>query len=120
MIIWITGNTGAGKTTLANTLKNVIKNSIVLDGNDMRDVWQDLGMSKKDREENNMRIARLAKNLESQGNNIIVAVIAPYEELRERIKKITNCKFIYIPHDTKRDDAPYEIPKNPDFIYNWK
>jgi len=115
LIIWITGNTGAGKTTLAKTLQTIIQDSIILDGNSMRkSISIDLGLSKEDRIENNLRIARLATKLEEQGFNIIVSVIAPYEELRKQIKKITDCKFIYIPSSNKIE---YEVPKNPDLVY---
>ncbi|MCH7762066.1 adenylyl-sulfate kinase, partial [candidate division TA06 bacterium] len=41
MILWITGNSGAGKTTLAERL--VSRNTIILDGNLLRQVWPGLG-----------------------------------------------------------------------------
>ena len=88
MIIWISGNTGSGKTYLANHLKPFIQNVIHLDGDTMRRVWTDLGLSKEDRWENNLRVARLAKVLHDQTFNVIVSVIAPCIKLREYIDEI--------------------------------
>jgi len=105
MITWITGNSGAGKTVLAKKLNN---NHIILDGDEMRKVWR-LGFSKKDRWEQNLRIARLAKILEKQKFNIIIATICPYVKLRQEVKKITNCKFIYLSGGKKSSKKyPYE------------
>ena len=106
MITWITGNTKTGKTILANKM---LTNEIILDGDDMRTVWK-LGFTKKDRIEQNLRIANLAKILESQGFNIIIATICPYIELRKKVKKITNCKFINLKGGKKPSKKyPYEL-----------
>jgi adenylylsulfate kinase-like enzyme len=106
MITWITGNSGSGKTTLAKRLK---KNEVILDGDDMRAVWPGLGFSQEDRIEQNMRVARLAKNLESQGFDVIVSTICPYKELRSQVQEITNCRFVYLEGGKTGDDYPFEI-----------
>lgn len=108
MILWITGNTGAGKTTLAKRLTG--KNTVVLDGDDLRKVWPGLGLTESDRREQCMRVARLAKLLEGQGFAVLVAVIAPYEDLRRDIQTLTGCKFIYIEGGLSGPDHPYEPP----------
>ena len=105
MITWITGNSGAGKTTLARKMRI---NETILDGDAMRACWPGLGFSKKDRWENNLRIARIAKMLEDQGHDVIVATICPYRELREEVRKITGCKFIYIEGGKTGVQYPYE------------
>jgi len=110
MIIWISGNTGSGKTYLANHLKPYIPNVIHLDGDIMRGVWTDLGLSKKDRWENNLRNARLAKVLHDQTFNVIVSVIAPYIKLREEIDEICRPIWIYMP-SIQQENADYESPK---------
>lgn len=91
MIWWITGNTGSGKTTLSKRMKDVV----VLDGNELRTCW-DLGFSKEDRWEQNLRAAKLAKSLENQGFDVVVATICPYKELRKEVQQITGCMFIYL------------------------
>lgn len=106
MITWITGNSGSGKTTLA---KKIIASDggILLDGDGMRTCWS-LGLSKEDRVENNMRIAKIAKVLDGQGFNVVVATICPYRELREQVKRITKCRFIYLEGGIEGEDYPYE------------
>ena len=106
-VIWITGNSGAGKTTLA---KKMIKSNggILLDGDNMRTVWK-LGFSRKDRWTQNLRIARLANILNKQGFNVVVATICPFKKLRQEVEKITNCKFIYLKGGKKPSKKyPYE------------
>lgn len=88
MIFWICGNSGSGKTTLAKRMVG----AILLDGDDMRKCWE-LGFSKEDRYENNLRIAKIAKLLESQGHDVVVATICPYKELRDIVQEITGCRF---------------------------
>jgi len=104
MVWWITGNSGAGKTTLALQMKDVIH----LDGDVMRMVWQ-LGFSKEDRYEQNLRIARLAKVLRNQGFNVVVSTICPYKDLREKVQEICGCKFIYLEGGKEpNEEYPYE------------
>ncbi len=112
MILWITGNSGAGKTTMAEWLQALAgSNAVVLDGDEMRSVWQDLGFSRNDRWAQNLRVARLAKVLEQQGLLIIVATICPYRALRQEVQRITGCKFLYLPGGKAPSAAyPYEYP----------
>ena len=111
MILWITGNSKAGKTVLANEL--VSNNSIVLDGDDMRKIWPELKYDKKDRIKSNLRVARLAKLFEEKGLDIIVATICPYIELRKQVKKICSCIFVHVPGgESDSKEYPYEMPGN--------
>lgn len=83
---------------------------IILDGDAMRAVWVGMGFSEADRREQNLRVARLAKELEGQGFNVIVATICPYRDLRDEVQKITNCRFIYLSGGKSGDQFPYEEP----------
>ena len=103
MITWFTGNTGSGKTTAAQKLK-----AILLDGDELRRIWPGLSLNKQDRWEQSLRTARLATNLEKQGHDIAVAVIAPYRELRKEIWKICKCKFVYMTKKEGTLEYPYE------------
>lgn len=114
MIFWITGNSGAGKTTLAHNLARA--NDIILDGDALREIWPELGFSREDRWTHNLRVSRLARMLEGQraylGANIFVAVISPYRELRAEVKEICGCQFIYVPGGREpSEEFPYEPPE---------
>ena len=111
MILWLTGNTGAGKTTLAHRLLG--KNTIHLDGDEMREDLGDTGLDENGRRHQNIRIAKLAKRLESQGSSVVVSVICPYEDLRREVETITGCKFIYVKGGRGGEEFPYEPPSNP-------
>ena len=107
MIIWITGQSKSGKSTLARKISQ--GKWIVLDGDSMRrSISSDLGFTEKDRRENNLRIAKLARELDSQGFDVVVATICPYKKLRDEVQKITGCKFIYLGRDINDKNYPYE------------
>lgn len=106
VITWITGNSGAGKTTLAHQSRS---NEIILDGDALRKVWTDLDLTREGRWEHNLRTARLAKMLADQGFGVIVATICPYAELRRHVQSITGCVFVYLHGGhPATDEYPYE------------
>lgn len=118
-IIWLTGNVGAGKTSLAYLLKDRLS-AIVLDGDELRSsISNDLGFGKQDRDEHNLRAARLALILNNQGFNVVVAVIAPFQSTRNKITKLINPYWIHVKGGRwKGKNMPYEIPKNPHLVIN--
>lgn len=113
MIIWFTGNTGAGKTALARRVQDKYENVIILDGDELRAVWPGLSLSDRSRWTQGVRTARLAKMLESQGFLVVVSVICPFEELRQEVKAVCGCDFYYLPGGREGAAFPYEIPQNP-------
>lgn len=106
-LVWLTGQSGAGKTTLAYRISKEL-DYLVLDGDEMRDsISLNAGFSRK---EHNLKIARLAKILSNQ-KNIIVSVIAPMKDVREEITKICNPNWIYLKRDLPdREGHFYEEP----------
>lgn len=93
MIIWIRGARKSGKTTLAKELSTKMQ-AIHLDGDEMRaSISEDLGFSEADRIKNNIRIAKLAKVLESKGYDVVVSTICP-DYVKETVYNLTGCKFI--------------------------
>ncbi len=108
-VFWMHGNSGAGKSKLA--IHFDIPDKVILDADDMREVWTDLGFSKKDRFEQNLRLARMAKVLMIQGLNVCVASICPYKELRKEINKIIPVRWVYVNSpDSKKStkEFPFE------------
>ncbi len=143
-ILWFTGLSGSGKSTIARRLEAEIHNrrlhSFVLDGDNIRHgLNADLGFSPKDREENIRRLGEVAKLFCDAGFVIITSFISPYKQDREMVRKLARNKFIEVFLDCpleecqKRDpkglykkalagkikeftgiSAPYEEPQNPD------
>jgi len=116
MIIWFSGQAGAGKTECASYLADS-KNTIWLDADQMRRMWK-LGYSKEDRERNCHLIAQRAKEYEDKGFTVIVSAIAPYLKLRGELIQKYNIKFICIDPEGRKgreDDEQYEYPNDLQF-----
>jgi len=89
-LIWFTGLSGAGKTTLSLALYEKLKETqkvIYLDGDVVRNgLCDDLGFSKEDRKENLRRIREVAKLFLLEGYTVIAAFISPFREDRDLIR----------------------------------
>ena len=89
MVIWITGMSGVGKTTLANVLvvrlkKIGCKNIVLLDGDAIRDLYgNDLGFKEADRAHQINRMHNLSLFLERQGLIVVVAALYARDDLLE-------------------------------------
>ena len=89
--LWLTGLSGAGKTTIATALADRLRAAgvrvEVLDGDELRDhLSPGLGFSRADRDAHVTRVGYLARLLARHGVIAIVPVIAPYAEARERVR----------------------------------
>jgi bifunctional enzyme CysN/CysC len=87
-ILWFTGLSGAGKTTIANlvdgTLVRAGRHTYVLDGDDLRHgLNRDLGFTAADRVENIRRTAHVARMMADAGLIVLVSLISPFR--RERV-----------------------------------
>ncbi|MBO2544787.1 adenylyl-sulfate kinase [Salegentibacter sp. BDJ18] len=92
-VVWFTGLSGSGKSTIANLVENeLFKKGIKtfsLDGDNIRKgLNNNLGFSAEDRHENLRRIAEVAKLFVESGSVIIASFISPLEKDREMIKGI--------------------------------
>lgn len=87
--IWIFGEAKVGKTTTAyNLMQKKLRNYILIDGDKFRQSRiPSLSFSRKDILKNNKECLRMVKFLMSEGWNVIVSMITPFEEMRELIKK---------------------------------
>lgn len=86
MVIWLTGLSGAGKTTIGKELQISLKrrnNVVLIDGDDVRSiVGDDIGYDVESRKINAWRICRLCNYLDSQGLDVICCTISMFEEIR--------------------------------------
>jgi bifunctional enzyme CysN/CysC len=92
-VIWLTGLSGSGKSTVANALEKRLfslgMHSYVLDGDNMRlGLNKDLGFTREDRAENVRRVSEVAYNLYNAGLITIVALVSPYAEDRAQAKTL--------------------------------
>ena len=87
MIIWLTGQPGAGKTTLAKWLKaHYYNDGIVIDGDDIRDVYQNKDYSEEGRRKNIQKAQDLALFLHHKKFTAIVSLVSPYKDQRDAFK----------------------------------
>jgi bifunctional enzyme CysN/CysC len=92
-VIWLTGLSGSGKSTIANEVSNQLfalgKHVYVLDGDNLRSGLNiDLGFTPADRAENVRRVAQVAKLMVDAGLIVIVALVSPYISDRQRAKSL--------------------------------
>ncbi|MEX3693377.1 adenylyl-sulfate kinase [Paraburkholderia sp. BR14263] len=144
--IWLTGLSGAGKSTIAfalcSSLRELDTKAIVLDSDEIRQgVCSDLGFSRDERTENIRRIAHIARLFAMEGYVVVVAAIAPQHAHRELARSIIGHSFlevfvsapleVCIARDPKGlyalarkgslshftgVSAAYESPSNPDLV----
>lgn len=90
-VVWLTGLSGAGKSTIASAAAAVLaRRGIpveILDGDLLRKSWsKDLGFSKADRNENVARAGFAASLLSRRGAIVFVALVSPYAEARNAVR----------------------------------
>ena len=146
MVLWFTGLSGSGKSTIANALDDELnklgKKTYILDGDNIRmGLNKDLSFSPEDRKENIRRISEVAKLFADSGTIVLTAFISPYIADRQDARDLIGEDFneVFIDADVeeciKRDpkglykkalageikgftgiDAPYEKPTNAEII----
>jgi ATP sulfurylase/adenylyl-sulfate kinase len=143
--IWLTGLSGAGKSTIARALETALRERQrhveVLDGDEVREnLSKGLGFSKEDRDTNIRRIAYVAKLVSRSGGIAITAAISPYRALRDEarsqigafVEVFVRCPLdVLVQRDTKGLYAkalrgeiaqftgvsdPYEEPLSPELV----
>ncbi|MFQ5577651.1 MAG: adenylyl-sulfate kinase [Anaerolineae bacterium] len=146
-VMWFTGLSGAGKTTLAVALEPELKKRGLrverLDGDIVRQsLTSDLGFSKEDRDKNIQRVTFVAKLLSRNGVAVLASFISPYRATRDWVRsEVSNFVEVYVeaPLETvvERDvkglyqkalageipnftgvSDPYEAPLNPEITVN--
>jgi bifunctional enzyme CysN/CysC len=116
-VIWLTGLSGSGKSTIANALEKRLfaqgVHSYVLDGDNLRmGLNMDLGFTSTDRAENVRRVSEVAKLMVDAGLVVISALVSPFEVDRQRAKSIfEDGEFVEIFVDTPVDICRARDPK---------
>ena len=91
-VLWFTGLSGAGKTTLSSLLATELRarglNVEILDGDEVRtNLSKGLGFSKEDRDTNIRRIGYVSRLLARNSVAVIAAAISPYREVRDEVRR---------------------------------
>jgi adenylylsulfate kinase len=113
MVIWITGISGAGKSTICEAIfrisKPCIPEMVWLDGDAVREIFDDkLGHTEADRMRQIKRIQRLAKELDAQRMVVLVAALYAHPDLLKwNRENFQNYAEIYL-------DAPIELVQSRD------
>ena len=92
-VIWLTGLSGSGKSTIANALEKELfaqgRHSYILDGDNVRlGINKDLGFTPEDRAENVRRVAEIAKLFVDAGLIVVVALVSPFEVDRQAARAL--------------------------------
>jgi adenylylsulfate kinase len=98
MIYYLIGQPHAGKTTLSKLLKQHLypQNIIQIDGDEIRDIFQNKDYSEQGRRKNIQRAQDIAKFLNAKGFDVIVSLVSPYKDLRDELKLSSNVIEVYI------------------------
>lgn len=116
-VIWLTGLSGSGKSTIGNALEQALFErgikTQVLDGDNIRmGLNNDLGFTDDDRKENMRRISEVAKLFSQSGTLTITAFISPFREERGKCKEIIGeDNFIEVHVDADLDTCEGRDPK---------
>ena len=116
-VIWLTGLSGSGKSTIANVLAKRLHalgmHAYVLDGDNLRmGLNVDLGFTPEDRAENVRRTSEVAKLMVDAGLIVITALVSPFEADRQRARSIfDDGDFIEVFVDTPVDVCISRDPK---------
>ena len=97
MLLWFTGLSGSGKSTIANELASLLHQngvlSYTLDGDNVRlGINSDLGFSSEDRSENLRRIGEVAKLFIDAGVVCLAAFVSPEQKQRDLVKSIVGAE----------------------------
>ena len=92
-ILWFTGLSGSGKSTVANAVENLLfgmnKHTYLLDGDNVRQgLNKGLSFSEEDRVENIRRVGEVANLFCDSGLVVVTAFISPFEKDREMVRKM--------------------------------
>ncbi|HTV38437.1 MAG TPA: sulfate adenylyltransferase subunit CysN [Xanthobacteraceae bacterium] len=116
-IVWFTGLSGAGKSTIANIVEQRLHgmghHTMLLDGDNVRHgLSRDLGFTETDRVENIRRVGEVAKLMVESGLIVLCSFISPYRAERELVRNlVASGEFVEVFVDTPLEDCMQRDPK---------
>ncbi|WFU07043.1 adenylyl-sulfate kinase (plasmid) [Rhizobium sp. CB3171] len=116
-VLWLTGLSGSGKSTIANALEALLhtygKHTYLLDGDNVRHgLNRDLGFTAADRVENIRRVAEVARLMADAGLIVICSFISPFRDERRMARELMDeGEFIEIFVDTPLEECARRDPK---------
>ncbi len=116
-VLWLTGLSGAGKSTIANILEQKLlamqRHSYILDGDNVRHgLNQDLGFTDADRVENIRRVSETAKLFVDAGLIVLVSFISPFRSERQAARDLLEPgEFFEVHIATSLEDCEQRDPK---------
>jgi bifunctional enzyme CysN/CysC len=116
-IVWFTGLSGAGKSTIANLIEQRLHSAghhtMMLDGDNVRHgLNRDLGFTEADRVENIRRVGEVAKLMTEAGLIVLCSFISPYRSERDMVRRlVSEGEFIEVFVDTSIDECIRRDPK---------
>ena len=117
VILWFTGFSGSGKSTVAGALESALHqqnvHTYLLDGDNVRHgLCKDLGFSDEDRVENIRRVGELSKLMVDAGLVVLTAFISPFQAERDMVRNLVgDGEFIEVFLDTPLDVCEQRDPK---------
>jgi adenylylsulfate kinase len=118
MIYWLTGQPGAGKTTLVKMLYTHLHSlhPMIVDGDDIREIFNNKDYSEAGRRKNVELAQHLAHFIHNKGGVALVSLVSPYKDQRDSFKNLIgndNIKEIYV-HTTE------ERGREQFFVHNYE